>query len=164
MTVTVTMTVTMTPPTTRESVFRPATGEDADALTDLERDTDLVALGHVFGGLPYPNDEVRARWTALLADDTVHVEVAGPPDRLEVYLAWDDGSPGRLRHLGVRPECWGTGRARRAVERAVGVRRLWVLRDNARARGFYEHLGWRPTGLEQEAEWPPYPTEVEYAR
>ena len=69
-----------------------------------------------------------------------------------------------MRHLGVRPDQWGRGLARAAVERAAGVRRLWVLHDNARARGFYEHLGWTPTGREQQAEWPPHPVELEYGR
>ena len=146
---------------TAEDLFRPATPEDADALTELERETNLVALAHVFPGVPYPDDEVRERWRALLADAAVRVEVAGPPGRLDVYLAWDDE---RLRHLGVRPERWGRGLARRAVERAGGVRRLWVLRDNTRARGFYEHLGWAATGRTQQAEWPPYPVELEYRR
>lgn len=148
---------------TPEADFRVATEADADALADLERDTNLVALAHVFPGVEYPYDEVRSRWLELLGDPGVRVEVVGPRDRLDVYLAWDDGGP-RLRHLGVRPEAWGRGLARRAVERAVGVRRLWVLRENARARGFYEHLGWYPTGRERVAEWPPAPVELEYAR
>jgi GNAT superfamily N-acetyltransferase len=143
------------------SLFRPATADDADALTALERDTNLVALAHVFPDVPYPDDAVRERWLRLVADPQVSVEVVGPPERLDVYLAWDAE---RLRHLGVRPEQWGRGLARRAVERAAGVRRLWVLRDNARARGFYEHLGWAATGREQQAEWPPYPVELEYSR
>ncbi|WP_331526927.1 GNAT family N-acetyltransferase [Nocardioides sp.] len=147
--------------TATDVVFRPATAADADALTELERDTNLIALGHVFAGIPFPYDEVRDRWLRLLADPDVRVEVAGLPARLDVYLAWDAE---RLRHLGVRPELWGCGLARRAVERADGVCRLWVLRDNQRARGLYEHLGWAPTGLEQEAEWPPYPVELEYGR
>jgi GNAT superfamily N-acetyltransferase len=146
---------------TTEVGFRAATVADADALTALERDTNLVALAHVFPGVPYPDGDVRERWLRLLADPLVSVEVAGPPERLDVYLAWDDV---RLRHLGVRPEAWGRGLARRAVERAAGVSRLWVLADNQRARGFYAHLGWAPTGREQKAEWPPYPVELEYAR
>jgi GNAT superfamily N-acetyltransferase len=153
----------MTPMTTGSdaATFRPATASDAEALAVLERDTNLAALAHVFPGVPYPTDEVRERWLRLIADPEVHVEVVGAPERLDVYLAWDEE---RLRHLGVRPELWGRGLARAAVERATGVRRLWVLRDNTRARGFYEHLGWSPTGAEQDAEWPPYPVEVEYAR
>ena len=145
---------------TRE-VFRTATTADAEALTALERDANLVALAHVFPDVPYPTDEVRERWLRLLADPDVRVEVVEGATGLDVYLAWDDE---RLRHLGVRPEQWGRGLARRAVERATGVRRLWVLSDNTRARGLYEHLGWRSTGREQQAEWPPYPVELEYAR
>jgi GNAT superfamily N-acetyltransferase len=152
------MTMTAEPDLT---TLRAATAAEADALTALERDTNLEALAHVFPGVPYPTDEVCARWTRLIADPSVRVAVAGPAERLDVYLAWDDD---RLRHLGVRPDLWGRGLARAAVEHAVGVRRLWVLRDNTRARGFYEHLGWAPTGREQTAEWPPYPVELEYAR
>jgi hypothetical protein len=36
-----------------------------------------------------------------------------------------------------------------------------ALRD-LRARDLFQHLGWEPTGREQPAEWPPYPTELEY--
>jgi GNAT superfamily N-acetyltransferase len=149
--------VTTTDPTT----FRAATPADADALMGLERDTNLVALAHVFPGVPYPEDDVHARWLRLLADPSVTVEVVGSPDRLDVYLAHDGEV---LRHLGVRPERWGEGLARAAVDRARGVRRLWVLADNHRARGFYAHLGWSPTGVSRSAEWPPYPVELEYAR
>jgi len=141
--------------------FRPATAADGAALATLERDTNLVALAHVFPGVPYPTEQVRKRWLRLVAEPAVRVEVAGPPERLDVYLAWEAG---RLRHLGVRPDLWGRGLARAAMERATGVRRLWVLRDNARARGFYEHLGWAWTGRQQAAEWQPYPEEIEYAR
>ena len=143
------------------ALFRHAVAADAEALMELERDTNLVALAHVFPGVPYPEDDVRQRWRSLIEDPEVRVEVSGPDDRLDVYLAWNDE---RLRHLGVRPELWGRGLARQAVERAHGVRRLWVLAANERARGFYEHLGWAPTGREQSAEWPPHPTELEYAR
>ncbi len=77
----------------------------------LERDTNLVALAQVFPGVPYPEHDVRDRWLRLLADPEVTVEVVGPPDRLDVYLAYDEV---RLRHLGVRPERWGEGLARAA--------------------------------------------------
>ena len=142
-------------------VFRAATPSDAAALTDLERDANLVALAHVFLDTPYPADDVRARWERVLLDPDVRVDVCGLPARLDAYVCWDQSL---LRHLAVRPERWGTGLARRAIGRAVGVRRLWCLVENHRARGLYEHLGWQPTGREQRAEWPPYPREMEYAR
>jgi GNAT superfamily N-acetyltransferase len=147
--------------TMAEAAFRPATASEAQALMELERDTNLVALEHVFPGVPYPEDDVRRRWERLLADPTVCVEVVGPPRRLDVYLAWDEH---RVRHLGVRPEVWGQGLARAALERARDARTLWVLAENARARGFYEHLGWTPTGRAQQAGWLPYPVELEYTR
>src|SRR5437762_14230040 len=78
---------TRTMTATREDVFRPATTADADALTALERDTNLVALAHVFPDVPYPYDEVRERWVRLLADAEVRVEVAGPSGRLEIGRA-----------------------------------------------------------------------------
>ena len=68
----------------------------------------------------------------------------------------------------MHPDYWGTGLAREGVELAVSsirgsgrVPRLWVLADNHLARGLYDHLGWKPTGRTQPAEWPPYPQELE---
>jgi GNAT superfamily N-acetyltransferase len=143
------------------AVFRPVPPTAATTLTELERDANLVALAHVFPGTPYPEDDVRARWERVLADPEVRVEVAGPEARPDVLVCWDART---LRHLAVRPERWGSGLARQAVERASDVTRLWCLVENHRARGLYEHLGWRPTGVERDAEWPPYPREMEYGR
>ena len=142
-------------------IFRAATPSDAVALTDLERDANLVALAHVFPDTPYPEDGVRARWELTLLDPDVWVAVCGPATMLDAYVCWDATT---LRHLAVRPERWGNGLARRAIERAAGVSRLWCLVENHRARGLYEHLGWHPPGRERSAEWPPYPREKEYAR
>jgi GNAT superfamily N-acetyltransferase len=142
-------------------VFRPATPSEVVALTELERDANLVALAHVFGDTPYPWAAVEARWERTLSDPEARVEVCGPSARLDAYVCWDAAL---LRHLAVRPERWGSGLARRAVERAADAGRLWCLVENHRARGLYEHLGWRATGREQSAEWPPYPREMEYAR
>ena len=142
--------------------WRTATPDDAVALRDLEREANLVGLAHVFPGLPFPDDGVLARWEATLADPGVTVLMTDA-----AFTAWDD--TGRLRHLAVHPGRWGEGLAREGVELAVAAIRasgltptLWVLVANHRARGLYEHLGWRPTGSEQPAEWPPYPTEIEY--
>ena len=92
----------------------------------------------------------------------MRVEVAGPPRRLDVYVAWDDE-----RRCGTwrASRAWGHGLAPpRGRARRRRTPALWCLRENARARGFYEHLGWTPTGREQAAEWPPYPVEMEYGR
>ncbi len=142
-------------------IWRNATVADAVALRDLERAANLVGLAHVFEGLPFPDDGVLARWQATLADPEVTVLLTEG-----AFTSWDDA--GRLRHLAVHPDHWGAGLAREGVELAVTWIRaagrvpvLWVLAANHRARGLYEHLGWEPTGREQRAEWPPYPTELE---
>lgn len=141
--------------------WRPATSSDAGALRDLERDTNLVGLAHVFGDLPFPSDGVLARWTLVLADPEVVVEVVEDGAGLVAYLAHDGTS---LRHLGVRPDHWGRGVGAAGVARAVeaGARRLWVLELNTRARALYERLGWAPTGVRQDCPWEPYPIELEY--
>jgi len=143
--------------------WRTATAEDAVALRDLERAANLVGLAHVFGDLPFPDEGVLARWQETLADPSVTVMVTPV-----AFTSWDAG--GRLRHLAVHPDHWGTGLAREGVGLAVSsirgsgrVPRLWVLADNHLARGLYDHLGWTPTGRTQPAEWPPYPQELELA-
>ena len=142
--------------------WRVATSADVVALRDLERTASRAGLAHVFGELPYPDDDVLARWVLLLDDPEVTVEVVEDEHGL-VALVAHDGST--LRHLAVRPDHWGEGLAREAFARAeaAGARRLWVLEANGRARRLYESLGWRPSGTTQECPWRPYPTEVEYA-
>lgn len=151
--------------------FRIAGPDDAVSLLELERAASLAALGQVFppDRHPYPSGDVLARWHLVLADPDVVVEVIDGVAGLRCLVAHD--AAGTLRHLAVAPEEWGRGLGRLAVERAVAALRacghpsprLWCLADNDRARGLYEHLGWRPTGAAQPAPWPPYPTELEYA-
>ena len=143
------------------STWRRATDVDVVALRDLERVASQRGLAHVFGQLPYPDDDVLARWALLLADPTVVVEVVEDEHGL-VALAAHDGST--LRHLAVRPDHWSAGLGREGFLRAeaAGARRLWVLADNTRARGLYASFGWAPSGDSQECPWPPYPVELEY--
>lgn len=92
-----------------------------------------------------------ARWVAEHEGVVVGFLVAGPsrdpfePDAAEIYAIYVD--PDRARR--------GVGKAllSHAVERLrqAGPRRatLWVLRDNADARRFYEAMGWRADGSEK---------------
>jgi len=142
----------------------------AEALLDLERRANLVGLAHVFPAdhFAFPDDDVLVRWRLLLADPSVTVDVVREPGsaRLVAVAAYDDD---RLRHLAVDPDHWGSGLGRAGVERAVvairargRVPRLWCLADNHRARALYARLGWRPTGAERPAPFPPHPTEQEH--
>jgi GNAT superfamily N-acetyltransferase len=141
--------------------WRVATSSDVVALRDLERAASRAGLAHVFGDLPYPDDDVLSRWVLLLDDPEVVVEVVDDELGLVALVAHDAST---LRHLAVRPDHWGAGLGREAFARAeaAGARRLWVLEANERARRLYESLGWRPSGTTQECPWRPYPTEVEY--
>ncbi|UFN45582.1 GNAT family N-acetyltransferase [Nocardioides okcheonensis] len=143
------------------TAWRPATADEAVALRDLERAASRAGLAHVFGDLPYPDDDVLARWVLLLDDPGVTIEVVEDDGGLVALTAHDGAT---LRHLAVRPDRWGGGLGREGFERAraAGARRLWVLADNDRARTRYAAWGWHPSGTTQECPWPPYPTEVEY--
>lgn len=151
-------------------MFRAATESDLLPLAELERDANLEALGHVFPPerFPFPFDAVLSRWRLVLEDRSATVLVTERPGGLSAYAAYDDRT---LRHLAVHPDHWGEGLARTAITQALeaiaagGAERatLWVLAENHRARGLYEHLGWSATGEQQAAPWPPHPTELEYA-
>ncbi|MFE3184138.1 GNAT family N-acetyltransferase [Streptomyces violascens] len=76
-----------------------------------------------------------------------------------------------LHALYVRPDRTGTGVGRAllaAVHEAVGpgtAVELWVLRDNSRARRFYELAGYAPDGAEDEEDYDGVPvTELRYRR
>jgi RimJ/RimL family protein N-acetyltransferase len=156
-------------------MLRKATVDDLAALRDLEREANLVGLGHLFppDRYPFPDDAVLARWALVLEEPgvTVLVRDAAPGPRgrpgLDVFAAYDDHT---LRHLAVAPAQWGSGLATGAVRAALEamhrqgttVAELWCLEDNHRARRLYEHLGWRATPDRQPSPWPPHPVEMRY--
>ena len=105
------------------------------------------------------------RWRAVLADQSVTVDVADGPPGLVVFAAYDRTT---LRHLAVHPEWWGRGVGSTAVDRAVTRIEpaawspgcgAWSTTSGPLA--LYRRLGWEATGAERQAEWPPYPTEIE---
>ena len=143
--------------------FRDAAAGEDDGLAVLERSANLHALAHIFPPeqYPYPTADVRDRWRELLRDPSVRVGVAEDAGGLAAFVAFDDEV---LRHLAMRPDLWGTGLAKAAMNWAIdhaAIHRLWCLEQNSLALGFYEHLGWTSTGRRQRAEVPPYPAEVE---
>lgn len=72
----------------------------------------------------------------------------------------DDWAEGELFAIYVRPDHWGSGVGRSLIEAGEGRFRelalsdcvLWVLDVNARARRFYERVGWFADGAEREIE------------
>jgi GNAT superfamily N-acetyltransferase len=82
---------------------------------------------------------------AVAGDTVVGFINAGPNTEPGAAVAF------QLRVLNVRRAYWGTGLAQRLYDEAVGDRDayLWVMRDNARARGFYARNGFVPDGAER---------------
>lgn len=150
--------------------FRTARPADADRLTTLERSASMAALGSIFGPdhRGYPTDDVLARWTIVLSDPDATTLLAYDGDTEVGYACFDSVE---LRHFGVHPDQFGSGAAdalhRQVIERLVrdGIQaaRLWVLRENRRARRFYERNGWRPDGRRERSEFPPHPEQVGYS-
>jgi GNAT superfamily N-acetyltransferase len=85
--------------------------------------------------------------------------------------AWRGRAPGGWTGSTSCPS-GGAGEVGRALhdevlsrQRADGRTRcnLWVLEENARARRFYERLGWRENGDTRVVPFPPHPTDVGYS-
>lgn len=103
------------------------------------------------------------------------VRVEPTCDESGTVVAVDPGAEvGEVYGFYLHPRAWGSGAAvPLMVESERGLRSagfarsvLWVLRDNPRARGFYEKAGWSWTG--ETGEWSPpdeHPVaEVQYGR
>jgi GNAT superfamily N-acetyltransferase len=83
-----------------------------------------------------------------------------------------DGRVAELYALYVRPAWWSTGTGRALMDRVLAKTRaaryqsvvLWVLRDNTRARRFYERAGFAPDGATGVLEDLGGVTEVRYRR
>jgi GNAT superfamily N-acetyltransferase len=146
-------------------------GEDADveALYAMERAASSAGLAHVFGSLPFPDDDVLARWRLVLGDASATVLVDEQDGVPVGYAAFGDGW---LRHFAVVPGLWGTGRSsalhaavvERSAAAGVPTKRLWVLVDNHRARAFYRRLGWHDTDVRERETFAPYPLKMQMHR
>ncbi len=69
-----------------------------------------------------------------------------------------DGEAGEIYAIYLHPDHVGHGWGKRLMSgieeylRAAGFERaaLWVMTENQSARDFYEHLGWKPDGTQQD--------------
>jgi GNAT superfamily N-acetyltransferase len=149
---------------------RPAVRDDADDLAWAHIEGWRVGYRHLLPADYLQSDEfaqVRLdRWRAwtwpqpraemfagVLDGRVVGFGHAGPEDEPPV----DHPDRGEVYGFYLHPDAWGSGVATALMQacseflRTAGFAQavLWVLRDNPRARGFYEKVGWSPTGLER---------------
>lgn len=97
-------------------------------------------------------------WTRWIADGATFLlrTPAGPAGLAGGARHWHDPRGVFLLAVWVDPACRGTGAAHALVtavidwSRDLGARDVWlhVVKENARARRFYERLGFRLTGAE----------------
>ncbi|KAB1939016.1 GNAT family N-acetyltransferase, partial [Micromonospora sp. ALFpr18c] len=156
--------------------LRPATGDDLMGVGALHQRSRVAAYSSFLPpeALAEPTEEAmgwfwteRWRWERDVHRMTV-AERAGALVGFSYLGPDDEGGPatGLLNalHLDPREQGRGTGRALMVdaldAMRAQGWCRavLWVLRDNAHARAFYERGGWTPTGAQRDEYIGPVPT------
>lgn len=115
---------------------------DAGAVAAVHEAAARVAYAGIFPpAQPFPREATLRRWQAFVG----RVIVAEDAGRVVGFVAFDDRE---LHALYVLPAYWSRGIGGRLLAAAGPVRELWVLRDNARARRFYERHGWQPDGEE----------------
>ena len=91
------------------------------------------------------------------------------PERLEAEGTFS--GLGEVYAFYLHPDAWGSGLATPLMERCHAHLRdggfsdavLWVLRDNPRARRFYEKMGWSTTGKESSFTGPQTAAALPYA-
>jgi GNAT superfamily N-acetyltransferase len=143
--------------------LRRATSSDAETLAEIQEEASVAGVSHVYPPerFPFPSAAVRDRWRRFT--DAGGWAMLSPDGFVAVEEPW-------LEALYLRPGAWGT---RLAVvlhdlavaelrARGIGEARLWVLERNARARRFYERLGWRADGTSRVVEFPPNPIDLGY--
>lgn len=151
---------------------RAAVRDDAERIADVNVAAWRAGYSHLLpDDLLYADefDDIRrTNWTRwrFAPGQRVAVAVRGPDERVvgfgtygpERQRAHSPGGRGELWAFYFHPLTWGSGAADALFEH-VELRLhtegfesavLWVLRDNPRARAFYERHGWKPTGEETD--------------
>jgi ribosomal protein S18 acetylase RimI-like enzyme len=150
--------------------IRPATPEDAEAIAAINVHTWQVAYAGIIpapvlaGKQPTPPAPALRDWLALTDRVGIHTVAVDDAGTVLGYARYgparpETGAPeeGEVYAIYVRPESWDTGAGRALMDRALAdltaegrtVVRLWVLRDNDRARGFYQRCGFVADGLDR---------------
>ena len=112
-----------------------------------------------------PIDDRTQRWhSALQSDDQDRTVVAVHNENVIGFVRAGkcrDAGVGGITYLFVLSEYWGTGVGQALMSKATDIlrdfglvsARLYVYRENARGRRFYERLGWKPDGRTYDHEF-----------
>ena len=151
---------------------RTATEDDVDALATAHIDAWRVGYRGLFPDEYLDSGAFAAERRSIweLREWSAHPDqavFAGLVDERVVGFALvgpdrDEPTQGEVYAFYVHPDAWGTGVARSLIEAGEQWLRdqgftnasLWVLRDNPRARRFYEKSGWSCTGIETSWDGP----------
>lgn len=151
-----------------ELVVRKATPADVPALAVVHVASWRATYAGLVPAAAMPTVAQRcAGWSRRL-DDPATVHVVAELDGAIVGFTSagpsrdDDGvGCGELYTIYLQPTRWGQSFGRTLHDAVLGElavggwaeSTLWVVRGNTRARGFYEHCGWRLDGAERLEDW-----------
>jgi len=143
-------------------VIRAGSTADAAQVAAVQREGWFAAYegiipGEIIDRVTAPDDGARVRqsfrtrpWQRMIV-----AMASGANAGVIGYASFGaDGRVAELYALYVRPAWWSTGTGRALMERVLArsagngysAITLWVLRDNRRARRFYERAGFTPDG------------------
>jgi len=151
-----------------EPLIRRASTNDAEAIASVHTRTWQGAYrgqlpDRYLDGLSQDMGQRTEMWRTQISNTRTashEVWVVATDKQLEGFVALgpardaDASLIGEVYAIYVNPDCWGRGFGRRLFSHATNrlvasgysAAILWVLKSNARARGFYEIAGWAADG------------------
>ena len=148
--------------------YREATVEDASGIAYVEVVSQQSAYRDFLPAAHLASmsicDRAQAWQSALQSDDADRVVVAVHNEKVIGFVRagkCKDAGVGGITYLFVLPEYWGTGVGQALMSKTTDIMRdfglvsalLYVYRENARGRRFYERLGWKPDGRTYDHEF-----------
>jgi GNAT superfamily N-acetyltransferase len=146
------------------AAIRPATSADVIGVHQVRIAAWAAAYADLMPRTVFESFDAQtatARWRGLLADGSMRALVAEVEAQVVAFCSFgscrDEELPGvgEIYGLYAHPDRWSTGLGRdlfAAAVSALGTHPmvLWVLRDNVRARRFYEIAGWQADGAARD--------------
>jgi GNAT superfamily N-acetyltransferase len=127
---------------------RRARDDERQAVATIHRASAIAAYEGIFRpGGAFPWTQTVEHWRDFAGE--IFVAEVPDADGPIGFVAFDRHE---LHALYLLPDYWNRGIGRHLLEAAVGVSELWVLRDNFRARRFYEVHGWRADGMQRQVD------------